>query len=154
MRVVVTGGAGFIGHNIAIYLYEKGFDVVVVDSFERASSIGVRRIVEAGLEIVRADVRNTEVISRIVRNADFVIHTAAYISVEESMTRPELYIENTQLYSYNHVYEIFVYLLTIPYFPYLSFPPLTIPILPLIIRLKIFSLKIIFLLFTSLYLKL
>jgi len=97
MRVIVTGGAGFIGHNIALYLYEKGFDVVVVDSFERASPIGVKRIVEAGLEIVKADVRNTEVVSRIVRDADFVIHTAAYVSVEESMSRPELYIENNVL---------------------------------------------------------
>ncbi|WP_440060018.1 NAD-dependent epimerase/dehydratase family protein [Thermogladius sp. 4427co] len=35
MKILVTGGAGFIGHNLALFLGEKGFDVVVFDSFER-----------------------------------------------------------------------------------------------------------------------
>jgi len=97
MRVVVAGGAGFIGHNVVLYLFERGFDVVVVDSFERASPIGVRRLEEIGVRIVRADVRNTGVISRIVGDADFVVHAAAYVSVEESFEKPELYIENNVL---------------------------------------------------------
>lgn len=78
---------------MTFYLYGNCFSVAVVGSFERASPTGVKGIVEAGLEVVKADVRNTDVISGVVGGSDSVVHADAYVSVEESMARPELYRE-------------------------------------------------------------
>jgi len=97
VRVVITGGAGFIGHNIALHLHHRGYTVTVLDSFERASPIGVERIKEAGLDVVRADARDAETVLKLAKRADYVVHAAAYVSVEESMVKPELYIENNVL---------------------------------------------------------
>jgi len=87
MRVVITGGAGFIGSHVAAYLAERGFRVVAVDSLERASA--VRRLEEAGVPLVVGDVRLVD-----LPPADAVVHAAAYINVEESWERPYDYMWN------------------------------------------------------------
>ena len=87
VRVVVTGGAGFIGSHVAVWLAERGFKVVAVDSLERASA--VRRLEEAGVPLVVGDVRFVD-----LPPADAVVHAAAYISVEESWERPYDYMWN------------------------------------------------------------
>ena len=81
VRVVVAGGAGFIGSHVAVYLKSLGLDVVAVDSLERAS--GVDRLKEAEVPLVVADLRREE-----LPRCDAVVHTAAYISVEESWEKP------------------------------------------------------------------
>jgi UDP-glucose 4-epimerase len=87
MRVVITGGAGFIGSHVAAYLAERGFKVVAVDNLERASA--VKRLEEAGVPLVVGDVRHVD-----LPPADVVVHAAAYISVEESWERPYDYMWN------------------------------------------------------------
>jgi UDP-glucose 4-epimerase len=87
MRIVVTGGAGFIGSHVAAYLAERGFRVVAVDNLERASA--VKRLEEAGVPLVVGDVRHVD-----LPPADAVVHAAAYISVEESWERPYDYMWN------------------------------------------------------------
>jgi len=87
MRIVVTGGAGFIGSHIAAYLRERGFETVAVDSLERAS--GVERLERAGVPLIKGDVRFTD-----LPLADAVVHAAAYISVDESWERPYEYMWN------------------------------------------------------------
>ena len=44
MRVLLTGGSGFIGSHIALLLLEKGFDVLILDSFSNSSSKVINRI--------------------------------------------------------------------------------------------------------------
>ena len=46
MRVLITGGTGFIGHNLVLYLVKRGYDVVVVDSMERSSSYALARLLQ------------------------------------------------------------------------------------------------------------
>ncbi len=87
MRVVVTGGAGFVGSHVAAYLAERGFRVVAVDNLERASA--VRRLEEVGVPLVVGDVRSAD-----LPPADAVVHAAAYINVEESWERPYDYMWN------------------------------------------------------------
>lgn len=87
MRVVVTGGAGFIGSHVAAHLAERGFKVVAVDNLERASA--VKRLEEAGVPLVAGDVRSVD-----LPPADAVVHAAAYISVDESWERPYEYMWN------------------------------------------------------------
>ncbi|AKT34834.1 UDP-glucose 4-epimerase [Pyrobaculum sp. WP30] len=87
MRVVVTGGAGFVGSHVAAYLAERGFKVVAVDNLERASA--VRRLEEVGVSLVVGDVRFVD-----LPPAEAVVHAAAYINVEESWERPYEYMWN------------------------------------------------------------
>jgi UDP-glucose 4-epimerase len=87
MRVVVTGGAGFIGSHLAAHLAERGFRVVAVDNLERASA--VKRLEDAGVPLVVGDVRHVD-----LPPADAVVHAAAYISVDESWERPYDYMWN------------------------------------------------------------
>jgi len=87
MRVVVTGGAGFVGSHVAAHLAERGFSVVAVDNLERASA--VRHLEEVGVPLVVGDVRHVD-----LPPADAVVHAAAYINVEESWERPYDYMWN------------------------------------------------------------
>jgi len=87
MRVVITGGAGFIGSHVAVRLAERGFKVVAVDNLERASA--VKRLEEAGVPLVAGDVRSVD-----LPPADAVVHAAAYMSIDESWERPYEYMWN------------------------------------------------------------
>jgi len=95
--VVITGGAGFIGHNVALFLKERGHTVTLVDTLERASPLALERLRRAGLPVIRADVRSRAAVADVARGADLVVHAAAYVSVEESVEKPELYMENNVL---------------------------------------------------------
>ncbi|MEM1610026.1 MAG: GDP-mannose 4,6-dehydratase [Sulfolobales archaeon] len=90
MRILVTGGAGFIGHNVAIYLSSRGYDVVVYDTLERSSETAIKRLEDAGIPIYRKDVRDVQDL----RGYDVVIHCAAYVDVAESIANPRIYFEN------------------------------------------------------------
>lgn len=90
MRVLITGGAGFIGHNVALYLRSRGFEVVVIDSLERSSPYALRRLSMYEIPVVNNDVRSFNN----YEGFDVVIHAAAYVSVEESIRDPVKYFEN------------------------------------------------------------
>ena len=102
MRVVITGGAGFIGHHLALFMKNLGHDVAVYDSLERASEYGVKRIREAGIKLVKGDIGDKNRIKWAFREigADGLVHAAAYIDVVESTKKPELYLENNTVKSY------------------------------------------------------
>ena len=90
-RILVTGGAGYIGSNTTLQLLDAGYDVVVVDNLSR----GHREVVDpARLRVV--DVLDTEGLVRVMNESpcDAVIHFAAYIAVGESMKVPEVYFRN------------------------------------------------------------
>jgi UDP-glucose-4-epimerase GalE len=90
-RILVTGGAGYIGSNTTLQLLDAGYDVVVVDNLSR----GHRDAVDpARLRVV--DLLDTEGLVRVMRESpcDAVSHFAAYIAVGESMQVPEIYFRN------------------------------------------------------------
>lgn len=91
MRVLVTGGCGFIGANLCHYLVSRGISklcVRVLDDLSegREEYLGVD---ENGFEIIRGDVRDTHVTMDAVRNVDAVVHLAAKTSVVDSTLQPE-----------------------------------------------------------------
>lgn len=88
MKILVTGGAGFIGGNLSIYLENRGYDVIAIDSLERASSKGL--LEDYGVKLIALDLRSSTDIPR----ADIIIHAAAYIDVDESFRKPYEYIVN------------------------------------------------------------
>uniref|UniRef100_A0A7J3X6K3 NAD-dependent epimerase/dehydratase family protein n=1 Tax=Thermofilum pendens TaxID=2269 RepID=A0A7J3X6K3_THEPE len=90
MRVLVTGGAGFIGGHVALSLAERGYEVAVLDNLERPSPLLLARLREAGLPVLVGDVRSFYG----CRGYDVVVHAAAYIDVAESVEKPVEYLEN------------------------------------------------------------
>jgi UDP-glucose 4-epimerase len=89
-KVLITGGLGFIGSNLAIRLVELGASVLIVDS--RVPSCGANDFniqpVKNDVEIVEGDVCNLELMRRLVRGQNFVFSLAGQVSHIESMQDP------------------------------------------------------------------
>ena len=87
IRLLVTGGAGFIGSHLACALLKKGHSVILLDNFSSG-----RRENLAGLEraeLVEGDVRDFESLGRLCKGADSVFHLAAVVSVLNSIEDPQ-----------------------------------------------------------------
>jgi len=90
MKVLVTGGAGYVGSHVVLALAEDGHDLVVCDDL----SVGVREAVLAG-ELVVADIGGDGLDALLGRGAfDAVVHLAASVSAPESVREPCRYYAN------------------------------------------------------------
>src|SRR5579864_687664 len=90
-KILVTGGAGYIGSTTAYVLRQRGFEVLVVDDLSRGHEHNVRDVPFHQLNTL-----DTRAISTLLtaEHVDAVIHFAAYIAVGESTEKPELYFSN------------------------------------------------------------
>lgn len=83
MRVLITGGAGFIGSHIAEYFQGKA-EVRILDSLRS----GFRKNLDGlDVEFIEGDIRDRETVAAAMQGVDYVFHLAAMISVPESMSR-------------------------------------------------------------------
>jgi UDP-glucose 4-epimerase len=91
-KVLVTGGAGYIGSIVAAELLTKGYEVIILDNF----SHGRRSAVPAGARLIIGDVADAALLGRIFQEQkiDAVMHFAAFIEAGESMQLPERYFRN------------------------------------------------------------
>lgn len=107
MKILVTGGAGYIGSCAAKLLLEKGFEVVVVDNLSRGfrqaietlqKKFGLKRLV-----FYEADLRDFVKVDKILKKEkpEGVMHFAALCLVDESMEKPEIYFDNNVVGSLN-----------------------------------------------------
>lgn len=97
-RVLITGGAGFIGCNLTASLLQEGAQVTVLDSLVRrgasANLAWLQQLSPPGqLTFVRGDVRNAGLVTQLVRNADEIYHLAAQVAVTSSLEDPRLDFE-------------------------------------------------------------
>jgi UDP-glucose 4-epimerase len=92
MKVLITGGAGYIGGTVSRLLLEGGNAVTVYDNLCHSK----RSAVAAGVEFVEGDVGDGELLQRTLKSGQFdgVMHFAALIEAGESMQRPEIYFRN------------------------------------------------------------
>ena len=97
-RVLITGGAGFIGSHTCLVLLEQGHELVVLDNFDNSSPEALRRVQElAGsiqLTLVEGDVRDASAVDQAFSSGgdvDGVIHFAGLKAVGESVANPLLY---------------------------------------------------------------
>lgn len=98
MKVLVTGGAGYIGSHTTLALLERGHDVHVIDDLSNSSSVSLDRVAEicgTKAELTIADLRDTEVLDDVMGRfgPDAVIHFAALKSVAESVAQPVRYFD-------------------------------------------------------------
>lgn len=96
MKVLVTGGAGYIGSFMTKALLEGGHSVIVVDSLER----GYKEMIDTRATLVAGDIGDPTFLNNTLQAGfDVVIHFAGYISVGESMKEPEKYFRNNTFVS-------------------------------------------------------
>ncbi len=108
MRVLITGGAGFIGSHTCLALLEEGYEIVVIDSYINSNKKSLKRVVDImknnysinklDIEIIKADIRDEKVLDELFleyiklgKPIQAVIHFAGMKSVKESMLKPLFY---------------------------------------------------------------
>jgi len=93
VRVLVTGGAGFIGSHLVRALIGRGDQVTVLDNFDEAydPSLKIANIEGLDLELVEGDVRDRVAVEEALVGVDAVVHLAARAGVRESLEHPGLY---------------------------------------------------------------
>ncbi|PIP74697.1 MAG: UDP-glucose 4-epimerase GalE [Candidatus Levybacteria bacterium CG_4_9_14_3_um_filter_35_16] len=103
MKILVTGGAGYIGSFMVKRLLEKGDNVIVVDSLER----GHISAIDKRAEFIKGNLQNRQFVSEVLsKKFDAVIHFAGFISMEESMEEPYMYFKNNTVSSLNLIEEM------------------------------------------------
>ncbi len=99
MKVLVTGGAGYIGSHTCVSLLDAGHEIVIVDNFSNSSPDvidAIKKITGKGFPFYRLDVRDEKALAEVFyeNKIDAVIHFAGYKAVGESVERPLMYYEN------------------------------------------------------------
>ncbi len=92
MRILVTGGAGYIGSHMVRMLHQKNIETVVLDSLEH----GHKEAIPDSVRLITGNIGDRELLDKIFaeQSYDAVIHFAAYLSVEESVKDPVKYMTN------------------------------------------------------------
>ncbi len=89
MKVVVTGGAGFIGSHIAEACCQRGFHVAVVDNLSSGKESNLDwKQPDHALEFHRGDINDSQLMEKLIEGADWVFHEAAMPSVPRSINEP------------------------------------------------------------------
>lgn len=99
MRILVTGGAGYVGSHTCLELLQGGYEVITVDNLSNSKEESLRRVQELGgktLEFHKIDLLDKKALDTIFDNAsiDAVIHFAGLKAVGESVTIPLRYYQN------------------------------------------------------------
>ena len=93
MKILVTGGAGYIGSHVVMLLCDEGHDVVVLDDL----SLGFREAVDKRAHFIEGSILNNDDLSSSLTDVEIVIHLAAYKTAGESMQDPQKYSQNNVL---------------------------------------------------------
>ena len=99
MKILCTGGAGYIGSHTCVELLEAGYDVVVLDNLSNSSEESLKRVEKITgkpVKFYKADILDSDALGKIfdAEKIDAVIHFAGLKAVGESVEKPLLYYEN------------------------------------------------------------
>lgn len=86
MKYLVTGGAGFIGSHITRALLQQGAQVRVLDNFSSGKRENLKGL---DVELIEGDLRDASRVAEAVRGVNIIFHEAAFVSVPESMEKPQ-----------------------------------------------------------------
>ncbi len=84
MRVLVTGGAGFIGSHLADFYLSQGNNVTILDNLSTGNLANIQPILQS-INFVKGDIRDSKTVDGLVSDSDLVLHMAAYLGVKNIM---------------------------------------------------------------------
>lgn len=90
-KILVTGGAGFIGSNLCEYLLKNGFEVVCLDNFSTGHLYNIKHLLDdypTRFTLIEGDIRDIKICIRAMQGIDSVLHEAALGSVPRSIEDP------------------------------------------------------------------
>lgn len=97
MRVLVTGGGGFIGSHVVDALVERGHEVIALDSFDGSVHAGEPEYLNAAARVVRADICDEERLRAELRGVEAVSHQAAMVGIEATFDDAPRYVRANDL---------------------------------------------------------
>jgi len=106
MKVLLTGGAGYIGSNVLLALRDSGYEILILDNFCNSSEERLKvfaKLIGGNLNYVKSDIRSIKELREVFSQHEIesVIHLAGLKSVSESIENPNLYYENNVVGSKN-----------------------------------------------------
>ncbi|MDC0161833.1 NAD-dependent epimerase/dehydratase family protein, partial [bacterium] len=92
MKILLTGGAGYIGSHVVLSLLDNKHQVTVIDDF----STGHKELLPNNVEYFECNINNKKKVKEIIRSSkfDILMHFAGFIKVEESVSKPKKYYKN------------------------------------------------------------
>jgi len=92
MKILLTGGAGYIGSHVLLSILNDNHDVYVIDNL----STGNKNLIPKNIKFLNSNINDEEILSNFLKkeNFDILLHFAGYIKVEESVKNPEKYFAN------------------------------------------------------------
>ena len=94
MKILITGGAGFVGSHLCDKYTQDGHTVFCLDNFASGSLTNVRHLLDhRNFKLIKSDVRDYDVLKDIMRDVEVVFHLAAQIHVDRSYVEPRLTYE-------------------------------------------------------------
>ena len=110
MKVLVTGGAGFIGSHVAEYFSEREYKVIALDNLKRGEILGKNISLEhnigflkglSNVSFVKGDIRDFSLLKNLCKDVDVIIHAAAQVAVTTSLKNPREDFEINVLGTFN-----------------------------------------------------
>jgi len=92
MKILLTGGAGYIGSHVLLSIIENEHEVIVIDDL----STGNKKLIPENIKLINTNINNSEKISNLLveENFDLLLHFAGFVKVEESVQKPDKYFKN------------------------------------------------------------
>tara|TARA_B100000029_G_scaffold244883_1_gene242033 strand:- start:659 stop:1642 length:984 start_codon:yes stop_codon:yes gene_type:complete len=92
MKILLTGGAGYIGSHVLLSILKDKHDVCIIDDL----STGNKNLIPKNVELLNCNINNEKIISNLLQKEkfDILLHFAGFIKVEESVLNPEKYFKN------------------------------------------------------------
>jgi len=109
-KILVTGGAGFVGSHVAEYFSRKGYEVIAIDNLKRGEILGKNISLDYNIEFlknldnvsfVKGDIRDFSLLKNLSKDVDIIIHTAAQVAVTTSLKNPRIDFEINALGTFN-----------------------------------------------------
>jgi CDP-paratose 2-epimerase len=113
MKILVTGGCGFLGSHVCEYYKKKGAEVIAFDNLtkhelmrtgydvEGARFYNWNFLKELGVTLIKGDIRNKDSVFEVAKDCDYIIHTAAQPAMTISIEQPELDITTNVIGTFN-----------------------------------------------------
>ncbi|MCK4269607.1 MAG: GDP-mannose 4,6-dehydratase [Methanogenium sp.] len=91
MKLLITGGAGFIGSHLCEKYVKNGDTVICLDNFMNGNLTNIRHLLNyRNFKLINGDIRDFDLLEKIIRDVDIVFHLAAQIHVDRSIVEPKL----------------------------------------------------------------